>query len=80
MTDNFEEEALQLLAIHHSERFRRVSNRYPRRVAEAYAGDLAEALADTDEEVAARVRDWERSQGLEVRDWEAIGRAERDES
>ena len=76
MSDSFEEEAFQLLAIRHSERFRRVSNRYPRRVAEAYGGDLGEAMADTDEEVAAMVRDWERSQGLEVRDWEAIGRTE----
>jgi len=33
-------------------------------------------MADTDEEVADAVRDWERSQGLEVRDWEAIGRTE----
>ena len=48
-----------------------------RRVAEAYGGDLAEAMADTDEEVAAMVRDWEKSQGLEVRDWGAIGRDER---
>ncbi|TMF99302.1 MAG: hypothetical protein E6I03_12320 [Chloroflexi bacterium] len=76
MSDSFEEEAFQLLAIRHSERFRRVSNRYPRRVAEAYGGDLGEAMADSDEEVAAAVRDWERSQGLEVRDWEAIGRTE----
>lgn len=79
MTHDFEDEALQLLAIYHSERFRKVSNRYPRRVAEAYAGDLATALVDTDHEVAGRVRDWERSQGLEVRDWEAIGRGERGE-
>jgi hypothetical protein len=80
MSDSFEEEAFQLLGIRHSERFRRVSNGYPRRVAEAYGGDLADAMADTDEEVAAMVRDWEKSQGLEVRDWGAIGREERGES
>jgi hypothetical protein len=33
------------LARRHAERFREVSNRYPRRVAEAYGGDLARALA-----------------------------------
>jgi hypothetical protein len=37
----------------HAERFRRVSNRYPRRVAEAYGGDLERAIADSDEQVAA---------------------------
>jgi hypothetical protein len=62
----------------HSERFRKVSNRYPRRVAEAYAGDLERAAADSDEEVAATVRAWEIAQGLEPRDWEEIGAEERD--
>lgn len=60
----------------HSLRFRRVSNRYPRRVAEAYNGDIAAAAASTDEEVAGRVAEWERAQGLEPRDWNAIGREE----
>jgi hypothetical protein len=73
MSDGFSTEA----EILHSVRFRRVSRGYPQRVAEAYGGDLEEALADTDEEVAARVRDWERSQGLEVKDWRAIGEEER---
>jgi hypothetical protein len=68
------------LARRHSQRFRRVSNRYPLRVTEAYGGDLEQAMADTDEEVAATVRDWERSQGLEVTNWYALGAEERDEA
>jgi hypothetical protein len=63
----------------HSERFRRVSTRYPRRVAEAYGRDLERAAADTDEQVAATVAAWERAQGLVPRDWHAIGAEERDE-
>jgi hypothetical protein len=66
-------------AIAHSLRFRRVSNRYPRRVAEAYAGDLARALADSDAQVAAMVAKWEQQHGVPVRDWIAIGRDEREE-
>lgn len=62
--------------LRHAERFRRVSDRYPRRVSEAYGGDLQRAMADSDEEVAAKVAEWERAQGLEPRDWRAIGRAE----
>ena len=58
----------------HSLRFRRVSNRYPRRVAEAYDRDLARAAGDSDEQVAATVAEWERAQGLPVRDWIASGR------
>lgn len=64
------------LAVRHSERFRRVSNRYPRRVTEAYNGDVTAAAAASDDEVARRVADWERASGLEVRDWYAIGRDE----
>ncbi|CAN5809176.1 hypothetical protein BH20CHL5_BH20CHL5_05740 [soil metagenome] len=60
-----------------SERFRAVSNRYPRRVSEAYGRDAAHAMADSDEQVAARVAAWERDNGLPVRDWRATGRAER---
>ena len=77
MTD-FEEEASQLIARRHSERFRKVSNRYPRRVAEAYGNDLRRALLDSDEQVAATVAAWERSQGLEVTDWTALGAQERE--
>ena len=62
------------LAARHLRRFRRVSNRYPRTVAEAYGGDIAAADADSDEEVADRVREWELSEGIEPRDWYAIGR------
>jgi hypothetical protein len=67
-------------ALHHSERFRQVSNRYPRRVAEAYGGDLERAAAASDEEVATTVAAWEKAQGLRVRDWRAIGATERDPS
>jgi hypothetical protein len=63
----------------HSERFRQVSTRYPRRVAEAYSGDLDRAMADDDEQVAATVSAWEHDHGLEPRDWRAIGVAERDQ-
>jgi hypothetical protein len=61
----------------HAERFRKVSNRYPRRVAEACGLDLERAAADTDEQVAATVAAWERSHGLDPLDWPAIGREER---
>jgi hypothetical protein len=60
----------------HSERFRNVSNRYPRQVADAYRevfGDAGLALQDTDEQVAGVVAAWERSHGLRPRDWHAIG-------
>lgn len=63
----------------HCERFRPVSSRYPRRVAEAYGGDLARAAADSDEQVAATVAAWECEVGLEPRDWQEIGAAEREE-
>jgi hypothetical protein len=46
----------------------KVANRYPRRIAEAYDGDITRALADDDETVAATVADWERRHGLVVRD------------
>jgi hypothetical protein len=64
------------LAARHSSRFRAVSNRYPRRVAEAYGGDLAAAMVASDDEVAVRVAAWERSHGIEPRDWPTIGRTE----
>jgi hypothetical protein len=67
------------LAVAHSERFRRVSTRYPRRVAEAYEGDLERAAAATDEQVAAMVASWELAQGFEPVDWQAIGAEERGE-
>ena len=60
----------------HSERFRKVSNAYPRLVTEAYEGDQAQAMADDDATVAARVAEWECSQGLTPRDWVAWGRDE----
>jgi hypothetical protein len=60
----------------HSARFRKVSNRYPHVVAQAYDGYLEAAAADSDEQVAETVAWWERTQGLAPRDWHAIGRAE----
>jgi len=66
-------------AVQHSLNFRRVSNRYPSRVSEAYAGDLARAAADTDEQVAATVASWERAEGIPTRDWRGIGAEERGE-
>lgn len=62
----------------HSERFRLVSTRFPRRVAEAYDGDLARAAADSDDQVAAVVAAWEQRHGLRVRDWATIGVEERE--
>ena len=61
----------------HNTRFRRVANRYPMRVNEAYGGDLAAAAKDDDAAVAAWVRVYEISIGLEPRDWVAIGKGER---
>ena len=60
-----------------SERFRKVSNRYPLRVAEAYDYYLDPAMADSDELVAATVAGWERRQGGPILDWRAIGAQER---
>lgn len=60
----------------HSNRFRTVSDRYPRRVAEAYDLDIARAAGDSDEVVAANVAAWELAQGLPVRDWRAMGTEE----
>ncbi len=64
------------LIIAHSDRFRAVANRYPRRVAEAYDCDIARSARDTNEQVAATVARWEREHGLRPRNWPAIGRAE----
>ena len=61
----------------YSERFRKVSNRYPRRVAEAYRGDVTRAMADSDKQVAAKVAAWERRHGLTPINWKALGEAER---
>lgn len=69
-----------VVAVMHSERFRKVANRYPRRVAEAYGGDIARAALDSDDEVAATVAGWERQHGLRPWDWPATGAHERDEA
>ena len=66
-------------AVRHSIRFRRVSTRYPLRVNEADDGELERAAADSDEQVATTVAQWEQEQGLEPMDWAAIGAEERDE-
>lgn len=68
-----------VVAVMHSERFRKVANRYPRRIAEAYGGGIAGAALASDDEVAATVAEWERQHGLRPRDWPVIGAAERDE-
>jgi len=78
MPDRFEEQAFQLIATRHSERFRKVSNRYPRRVAEAYGGDLTRAMTDSDDKVKVTAAASERRQGLEVIDWVAVGEQERE--
>jgi hypothetical protein len=58
----------------HAHRFRKVSNRYRRRVAEGYDGDLGRAMTDTDDDVmAATVTAWKKAQGLKVTDWPAVG-------
>ncbi len=55
-------------------RFRKVSNRSHRRVAEGYDGDRAQAMTDTDDDVmAATVAAWKKAQGLKVTDWHAVG-------
>lgn len=64
----------------YSNRFRRVSNRYSLRVAEAYGGDLRRAMADSDKQVAANVAAWEKAQDLPIFDWQAIRAEERDET
>ena len=77
MPDRFEKDAFQLLTERHSERFRKVSNRYRRRVSEAYGGDLIRAIIDSDDKVKATVAAWEKRQGLDVTDWIAVGEQER---
>jgi len=58
----------------HAHRFRKVSSRYHRRVAEGYDGDRAQAMTDTDDDVmAATVAAWKKAQGLKVTDWHAVG-------
>ena len=62
-----------------STRFRKVANRYPRRVTEAYRGKGLHphsAMAQSDATVAANVAQWERDQGMQPVDWIAIGREE----
>ena len=64
----------------HSERFSKVSDRYARRVAEAYGRDLARAMAGSNEQVAAKVAAWEKCWGRDavasdqaIQEWLAWG-------
>lgn len=67
---------LDPLAIKHSIRWRKVSNRFPLTVHYAYGGDIAQALQDDDATVFERVRQWEISEGIEPRDWVRWGKEE----
>jgi hypothetical protein len=71
------------LGIDHSNRFRQVCSGYAHAVSSAYKGDHAAAAAATDDEVEAKVREWEIAQGLKPTDyykfgWEEEGRSEPD--
>ena len=61
----------------HTYRFGKVRSRYAHEVIMAHGGDIGAAAAASDEEVAARVAEYEREQGCDPRDWHAIGREER---
>jgi hypothetical protein len=60
------------LAVYHSNRFRRVGNGFPSMVAAAYGGDIAKALGDTDDQVFAKVRAWQKREGREPENLRAI--------
>jgi len=60
------------LAIYHSNRFRRVGNGFPSMVGAAYGGDIAKALGDTDDQVFAKVRTWQKRQGRQPENLRAI--------
>ncbi len=62
------------LVAQHAERFRKVWDRYPVIVVEVYAGDLAAAARDTDEQVAEKVRKWGIAHRMKPTDWARIGR------
>ena len=68
-------EGLAPAALAHSQRFGQMASGYPHAVALAY-GDLAHAMPDDPDTVAAKVSDWRRSHGEEPRDWSAVGRDE----
>jgi hypothetical protein len=67
-----------VLGLGHQLRFRAVSTRYARLVADAYRdhGGIRQAANDSDSQVAKRVAAWERAQGVAPRNWRAIGRNE----
>lgn len=48
----------------HAIRFRTFGNGYPRAVAMAYRGDLLKAMRSTDRQVARRVVQWARAEGV----------------
>jgi hypothetical protein len=60
------------LSVYHSNRFRRVGNGFPRIVATAYGGDIAKALGDTDGQVFAKVRAWQKREGRQPENLRAI--------
>ena len=78
MTTMVETVAKAKLSVDHSERFRPVSNLYPRCVAVAYRGHggIRQAARDSDRQVAKMVAAWERRHGMPVRNWVVIGRRE----
>jgi hypothetical protein len=52
------------LKLAHSVRFRTFGNGYPYAVAQAFGGDLVEAMRRTDRQVARRVVRWARRKGV----------------
>ena len=69
------------LAVAHSARFRAVSTRYPRRVAEAYKGHdgISQAARDIDGKVAKMVAAWERLNGFQLPTGRDSGSERRDD-
>ena len=64
--------ATDYLFVQHAERWSKYGDRFPLRVAEAYAGDLARAMTASDEEVLATVAAGETAPGgVDPVDWRA---------
>lgn len=60
------------LSVYHSNRWRRFGNGVPSMVGAAYGGDIAKALAHTDDQVFATLRAWEIQQGRKPNNWRAV--------
>jgi hypothetical protein len=58
----------------HAHRFRKVSNRYIRRLAERYDGDTRTITDVDDDVVAATVAARRKAQGLTAVDWQTVQR------